>query len=87
MAHPFGNHPTFAMYLTWAINHGCTVKTGFTTSGLPTTLVEVKATGKHFIDVGMEQTEFLLPTTINRLDRRLGMKSPFDSWDYSGKSD
>jgi hypothetical protein len=35
--------------------------------------------GKWVVEVGTEQHEFLAPTTVSRLDRRLGLKSPFAS--------
>jgi hypothetical protein len=37
------------------------------------------ATGRWASEVGTEQGEYLASTTIGRLDRQLGIKSPFTS--------
>lgn len=80
-AAPFGAHPTLAQYLTWAVEAGCDVKTGIAhdSEGRAHTITRVIAPGRKrwFVDVGTEQHEFLVPTTVSRFDRRLGLTSPF----------
>lgn len=79
MAHPFGNHPTIAHYLTWAKNKGCEVKFGHAAGDA--FVVITASNGKHVVLYVSDQKEYLLPTQIARLDRRLGMQSPFDNWE------
>jgi hypothetical protein len=80
-AAPFGGHPTLVEYLRWVKGEGCTTLTGYiaTADGaLPWTRIEAP-NGSWVVEVGTEQWEFLSPTTVGRLDRRLGIKSPFPS--------
>ena len=77
---PFGGHISFAEYLEWARRQGCVVESGviFTDDGRSVALTRIFApSGRWVIEVGTAQDEYLLPTTIDRLDRRLGIKSPF----------
>lgn len=77
MAFPFGAAITMAQYMDWAHSAGCHCQSGY---GPPHGLTFVKITapsGRHVIFVG-EQTERLVSSQINQLDRRLGMDSPFD---------
>jgi hypothetical protein len=81
-AFPFGGHPTFRQYLTWAIKAGCKVETGVgdTEDGRPVTVTIIVAPdGRKSTDVGTQYDDRLVPTTVARLDRQLGMKSPFTS--------
>ena len=83
MSSPFGGHPTFQQYLEWARTEaGCEIKQGVIQDdeGRPFNITKIVApSGKHVIEVGIQHTEFLVPTTIGRLDRRLGLTSPFFS--------
>lgn len=83
MAHPFGGHPTFAQYLGWAKKQGCEIKQGIIHGDDgPYNLTLIAApSGRHYIDVGTQHSDRLLPTTIARLDRRLDMESPWFSVD------
>jgi len=80
MAGPFGNHPTFGDYLRWAKEQGCAVTSGYGPGG-PLTKILLPDATRWVIESGTPQTEFLLPRQIAYLDRRLGLKSPWDSWD------
>jgi hypothetical protein len=80
MSTPFGGHPTFLQYLNWTILVGCTTKHGvaYTDDGGATRLLLIEApNGNWMAVVGMADSERLLPTTIARFDRRLGIASPF----------
>lgn len=79
MAYPFGGHPTFAQYLGWAKGQGCEIKQGIIIDddGRPYDLTLITSpSGRHYIDTVTQHNDRLLPTTIARLDRRLGLKSP-----------
>ena len=84
-AYPFGGHPLFAEYLRWAREeHNCTSQSGYITDedGRAHTLTKIEApSGRWVIEVGTRQDEHLVPTTIARLDRRLGLVSPWFSID------
>jgi hypothetical protein len=55
---------------------------GVTTDGRPFPITRiVSPNGKWVVEAGTAQSDFLVPTTIARLDRRLGLKSPFFSID------
>lgn len=88
MSLPFGEHPTFAQYLSWAISQGCTVRSGYATTedgrAEGATLIASADGTRWVVEVGTGQRERLHPTAVARLDRRLGMKSPFFSIDDSG---
>ncbi len=84
MSMPFGGHPTFVQYIAWAISQGCRVQSGIaqTPDGKVEKLTKIDApNGKWVTAVGIDQRDFLVPTMIAWLDRRLGMKSPFFSID------
>ncbi len=82
MAHPFGSQPKLKDYLEWACSEGCDYKEGVNTVNGVTTVTTIKSPDrKHFVVVsGVQQSELLMPTYINYLDRRLNMTSPFPSW-------
>jgi hypothetical protein len=80
MSFPFGGHPTFSAYIAWAKTQGCIVQSGYSrhTAGRPVSLTKIVApNGRWVIEVGTLGGEYLVPTTIDRLDRRLGIISPF----------
>jgi hypothetical protein len=79
-AYPFQRHPTFREYLESAIRAGCTVTTGVgqNDDGRPVSVTITQANnGKKATEVDTQLDEFLVPTTVARLDRRLGIRSPF----------
>lgn len=81
-AHPFGGHPTFAKYLEWATSIGCKVSSGYAhdDEGKPHGITRIESPdGERWVIEAATQEEYLVPTTIDRLDRRLGIKSPFFS--------
>lgn len=79
MAFPFGDHPTFAHYLHWAESVGCKVQSGIEPDdeGRPIAVTRIVSPNGSWVIDATDQREFLLPTSIWRLDRRLGIKSPF----------
>lgn len=82
MAVPFGGHPRLAEYLAWAREQGCDVKCGYQTDelGRAFSLLRIDAPSGRFILLhDMDQRERLVPSSIARLDRRLGLQSPFFS--------
>lgn len=77
MAAPFGGHPTFAQYLDWAVKQGCKVQHGVDTE-LSINLTKITApSGRWVIEGGTRANDFLTPTAVGRLDRRLGLISPW----------
>jgi hypothetical protein len=82
-AAPFGQHPTFGEYLQWAQNvEKCTVhvlRRSTLDGNLETRTMIEAPSGRYAIERGTEQNDRLSPTTVGRLDRRLGLKSPFPS--------
>ncbi len=84
MAFPFGDSPTLGQYVNWAEGVGCTVRSGFSTDkrgGMHTVTRIETPNGRHVLVVGVEQTEFMVPTQVGYCDRRLGLKSPFFALD------
>ena len=84
MSMPFGGHPTLAQYMAWAKEEGCEVKQGvvYNDNGQPYSITKIIApSGKWVHEVGTQHGDYLVPTTIARLDRRLGLASPFFSID------
>ena len=77
VAFPFGGHPTFAQYLEWVISQGCKVLSGVDTEHSVLVTKITAPSGKTAIEVGTRPHDFLVPTTIGRLDRRLGLISPW----------
>ena len=87
MAVPFGGHPTFGHYIEWARSEGCQIDQGYLIDnvGQSHSVTKIVApSGKWVIDVGTQHSEHLVSTTIARLDRRLGLRSPYFSIDDSG---
>ena len=81
MAFPFGGHPTFAQYCTWAADReNCSVNTCTVLSGKGQSMcvTRIKApSGRYVIATDYSQAERLVPSTIAYFDRRLGLRSPF----------
>ena len=79
MAFPFGGHPTLGDYLRWAASVGCTVNSGYAQSADGKTVCLTRIVSpdgqRWVIEIGTEQHEYLMPTTIGRFDRRLGLTS------------
>lgn len=80
---PFGGHPTLAQYCVWAESEGCTTVqgVGLGDDGRPYSITKIISPDKKrwVIEAGTQHKEYLVPTTVERLDRRLGLKSPFFS--------
>jgi hypothetical protein len=77
MAFHFGGHPTLSQYLGWAQTENCTITSGVDTR---TSIGLIKITapsGNWAIVSGVQLSEFLMPTMIGYLDRRLGLISPW----------
>jgi hypothetical protein len=77
MAFPFGGHPTFDEYIDWAQRQGCTIEAGIDSAeSIP--LVKITApNGRWVVEAGMKRFDRLSPATVGRLDRRLGLSSPW----------
>lgn len=83
MSYPFGGHPRFEDYCVWAVEQGCSCTSGFSKlNGKQETftLLENPANGKHTVEC-IPGKEFLAPTKVGALDRRLGLDSPFPKRD------
>lgn len=81
MTVPVGGHPTLAQYIDWARSQGCQVSHR-TVKGKGRTVRVTKfiaPSGRGMIETGTELDDYLVPTTVDRLDRRLGLKSPWPS--------
>lgn len=80
MAHPMGGHPRFKEYLEWArLETGCEYQSGYMRiDGAVETSVCITnpKNGKHVIEF-IPFEEYLTPSTVSALDRRLGLDSPF----------
>ena len=90
MAHPFGGHPTFGKYLLWANKeHGFRAQSGIASdaSGKPHTVTKIsKPGGPSVVVPGVSQDEYLTPSLVGYLDRRLGIMSPWFSVDDNGEN-
>jgi hypothetical protein len=90
VALPFGGHPTFLQYLTWAGSIGCTIKYGISTAGdgSPSRIVMIDSPdGSRWVVVAdTPDAEYLVPTMIAYFDRRLGVTSPFFAIDADNPS-
>jgi hypothetical protein len=80
VSYPFGGHPRFNDYLEWArTDQGCTYQSGYSRiDGKIETMVRIDnpANGKHVFYFAKIE-EYLLPSAVAHLDRRLGLSSPF----------
>jgi hypothetical protein len=78
VAFPFGGHPTFAQYLQWAAAQGCKVQIGVDTDRSIGVTKIVSPDGKKWVfQAGTLPNDYLTPTDVGRLDRRLGILSPW----------
>jgi hypothetical protein len=85
-ASPFGGHPTFAEYLAWAKGQGCAIKYGISPDASRVVMID-DPTGKYWVHVvEIKETEYLVPTMVAYLDRRLHVSSPFPATDDSSYS-
>jgi hypothetical protein len=78
---PAGGHPTLAQYIAWAEQQGCQVShRRVRNNGRSVCVTKFRApSGRGVLEVGTELTDYLVPTTVDRLDRRLGLRSPWPS--------
>lgn len=80
-AFPFGGHPQFGAYIDWLRReHNGTAQSGYSVdpdgqSHLLTRLA--LPNGKAVVVVGVGQQEYLVPSMVGYLDRRLDVKSPW----------
>jgi hypothetical protein len=83
MAYPFGGHPNLATYIVWLKEaHQGTAQSGYSTDqkGKSHALTRLALpSGASVVVVGISQGEFLAPSMVGYLDRRLGIKSPWFS--------
>ena len=83
MAAPFGGHPQLASYIDWLKQtHRGTAQSGYATDpkGQSHSLLKLSLpSGKSVVVVGISQSEYLAPSMVGYLDRRLGVKSPWFS--------
>lgn len=78
---PVGGQPTLGEYLDWARKQGCQVDQRVVRLGGHAIRVTkiIAPSGRGVIESGTQDDEYLVPTSVDRLDRRLGLKSPFPS--------
>lgn len=88
-AYPFGGHPLFAQYIAWAIEQGCSVQSGIITDsrGRPHAITRIVAPDGNWVIEATDQKEYLAPSAVSRLDRRLGLKSTFAGLPGNGTLD
>ena len=81
MSFPFGGHPKLKEYIHWAEQEGCRTDYGVRAGpdGAPTEIIKITSpdSTRWVIIAGTGLSETLVPTTVGRFDRRLGMNSPF----------
>lgn len=80
MAYPFGGHPTLADYIGFAREQGFEAKSGYAqdrTGKTHTSTRIFKNGGPSVVVVGVSQTDYLVPTQVGNLDRRLKLDSPW----------
>ena len=76
MAYPFGGHPSFAQYLEWAASQESAEHGVNTQHSIGVTKITAPS-GKWVIEAGTLPNDYLAPTAVGRLDRRLGLVSPW----------
>lgn len=83
MSFPFGGHPNLATYIAWLMEeHRGTMQSGYMTDRKGNTHSITKLAlpnGRSVVVVGVGQKEFLVPSMVGYLDRRLGVKSKWFS--------
>ena len=82
MAVPFGGHPRLREFVEWATSHGgCTAQVQTRThsqTGQPFQSLEMTSpSGAQVALVDPDPDEYLAPSEVAYLHRRLGIKSPF----------
>lgn len=83
MAVPFGGHPRLRDFVEWATRHGgCTAQIRTRThsqTGQPYQSLEIttRESGAQVAMVDPDPDEYLAPSEVAYLHRRLGLKSPF----------
>lgn len=88
---PLAGHPakksTLAEYCTRAISAGCSVTNNIFVgrTGYAERLIKMRASAlKHALEVGVLDRDVLMPTTLARLNRRLGIQPWFNDFAQSG---
>lgn len=91
MAFPFGGLPTLGSYIEWAVQQGCTVRCGVVLDERqrPHSVTQIfSPDGKRWVsEIGVQNSDYLVATTVGRLDRRLGLTSPFFAIDDPAMDD
>jgi len=77
LAHPFIQHPKFGHVKVWAQAEGITVESGVS-DGEPITIFRT-TDGKVVPVFGVPDSEHVPPSFIGRIERRLGVITPFFS--------
>lgn len=83
MSYPFGHQPKLSEYLKWATEQGCEIKYGVIAKdgGACNMTLIISPDGKRFVNIGGEQQgNWLSPTYLHYIERRLGIKSDWPSW-------
>lgn len=79
-AAPFGGHPTLAEYLRWLTQQGFFYSISYATGNNHLApIIDIRSSsGKHLHYItDMDMSERLVPTSVGRLDRVLGVDAPF----------
>ena len=82
MTFPFGGHPTLQDFLSSAIHEGCQVVivTRTRSTGQPYNSLEITApSGAQLAIPSPKMNEHLVPNTVGRYQRRLGIKTSFNA--------
>lgn len=83
MAHPFGGHPKLGRFVEWATDHGCAAEIKVRVrraSGQPYTVLEItNPKGGRVVVAEPDLEEYLAPSEVAYLQRRLGIATPFAS--------
>lgn len=81
MSFPFGGHPQLVRYMLWARDeHDFRAQSGTASDedGQPYHVIKIyKHGGPSVVVVGVSQEEYLSPSQVANLDRRLGLNSPW----------
>jgi hypothetical protein len=89
MAAPFGGPLTLGAYVRWAQQQGCTIRRSavLDDKGDALAVVMISNGDRWVTEIGTQLDEYIVPTTVARFDRRLGLKSPFLSIDAPDTDD
>lgn len=82
MAYPFGGHPKLGEFVEWAQHLKCVaeIKVRVRKSGQPYTALEiVNPAGGSVVVADPDLEEYLAPSEVAYLQRRLAIKTPFAS--------